>query len=90
MDDESSTSRTRTVDRVYQGVRMSKTLLSYFDSVFNNAFEDGEVKSGFDMSQIYVPFTNANDFTTEISLIPHTHPDFRAITSRAYYDKKYI
>lgn len=38
---------------------------------------------------VYVPFTNANDITNEISLIPNTHPDFRPITSRAYYDKEY-
>lgn len=25
-----------------------------------------------------------------MSLIPNTHPDFRAITSRAYYDTVYI
>ena len=38
---------------------------------------------------MYVPFTNANDFTTEVSLIPNTHSDFRAVTSRAYYDMRY-
>lgn len=70
----------RTVDRMYQGVKMSETLLSYFESIFGNMAHP---------EQVYVPFTNANDFTTEISLIPNTHPDFRPVTSRAYYDNQY-
>jgi hypothetical protein len=41
------------------------------------------------LKDIYIPFTNANDFTTEVSLIPNTHPDFNPVTSRAYYDMKY-
>ena len=72
--------RRRTVDKVYQGVRMSDTLLEYFSKMFDLSV---------DPQDVHVPFTNSNDFTTEVSLIPHTHPDFRPITSRAYYDMKY-
>ena len=36
-----------------------------------------------------MPFTNANDFSIEVALIPNTHPDFRQITSRAYYDTQW-
>jgi hypothetical protein len=71
-------SRRRTVDKVFQGPRLSSTLLDYFSKVSEN-----------DGSEIYIPFTNANDFSMEVSLIPNTHPDFRQITSRAYYDTKW-
>ena len=70
--------RRRTVDKVFQGPRLSSTLLDYFSKVMEN-----------DGSEIYIPFTNANDFSMEVSLIPNTHPDFRQITSRAYYDTKW-
>lgn len=73
--------RIRTVERAYQGARLSETLLEYFSKVLDS-MDSPET--------VYVPFTNANDFTTEVSLIPNTHPDFRAITSRAYYDTMYI
>ena len=56
-----------TVDKVYLGPRISKTLLDYFKQI---------VDSG-STSNIYVPFTNANDFSIEVALIPNTHPDFR-------------
>ena len=56
------------MDKVYQGPRISKTLLEYFASVMGN----GGTAAG-----LYVPFTNANDFSIEVSLIPNTHPDFR-------------
>lgn len=53
----------RTVDRVYQGIRLSTTLMSYFNRVFNAYIgEDGKKNPGFNLSDIYVPFTNANDF----------------------------
>ena len=82
--------RLRTVERVYQGARLSKSLLGYFKDILDSAFnEDTTPNENFDIGQVYVPFTNANDFTTEVSLIPNTHPDFRAVTSRAYYDMKY-
>ena len=82
--------RLRTVERVYQGARLSKSLLGYFKEVFDKAFnEDGTPNKQFDIGSVYIPFTNANDFTTEVSLIPNTHPDFRAVTSRAYYDMRY-
>lgn len=49
----------RTVDRVYQGITFSDTMLSYFNSIFNASLSsDGS----FDLEDIYVPFTNANDF----------------------------
>lgn len=70
--------RRRTVDKVFQGPRLSSALLDYFSKVMKN-----------DGSEIYIPFTNANDFSMEVSLIPNTHPDFRQITSRAYYDTKW-
>ena len=85
----------RKVDRIYQGPRFSETFLRYFHSIFSEAFENKngqwQKKDGFDIdsSSIYVPFTNANDFINEISLIPNTHPDFDPIVSRSYYDQKY-
>ena len=39
---------------------------------------------------VEVPVTNENDITFEMALIPNVHPDFRAQTSRAYYDRKYL
>lgn len=76
--EEAAPKRKRTVDKVFQGPRLSSTLLDYFSKVMEN-----------DGSEIYIPFTNANDFSMEVSLIPNTHPDFRQITSRAYYDTKW-
>ena len=69
-----------TVDKMFQGIKISKTLLGYFRKVIDN---------GYASDRIYVPFTNANDFSAEVALIPNTHPDFRSITSRAYYDTKW-
>ena len=84
--------RKRTVDCMYQGVKMSDSLLGYFESVFNECVDggNGSVRQNWSVDDLYVPFTNANDFTTETALVPNTHPDFRPITSRAYYDRKYI
>ena len=73
----------RTAERTYQGPRLSKTLLKYFQDLFNHHFSGGS-------EEVYVPFTNANDFINEIALIPNTHPDFRSISSRAYYDMKWV
>lgn len=76
--EEVAPKRKRTVDKVFQGIRLSNTLMEYFSKVIDGS--DGE---------IYVPITNSNDFSMEVSLIPNTHPDFRQITSRAYYDTKW-
>jgi hypothetical protein len=76
--------RRRTVDKVFQGIRISKALLGYFDDVIANYYREEQYKR-----EIYVPFTNANDFSAEVALVPNTHPDFRQITSRAYYDSEY-
>jgi hypothetical protein len=57
------------------------------DSAFDA--ETGVLNGDFDLEQIYVPFTNANDFRIEFQLIPNTHPDCPAITTRAYYDREY-
>lgn len=78
------TKRKRTIDKVYQGIRVSKTLLEYFGEVVDNYHRPQQ-----DKKELYVPFTNANDFSAEVALIPNTHPDFRPITSRAYYDTKW-
>lgn len=59
----------RTVVKEFQGIRISETLLDYFKKVMDN--------NGSASDEIYVPFTNANDFSAEIALIPNTHPDFR-------------
>ena len=89
-DGEDELKKVRTVEKMYQGARLSTTLLGYFKEVFDKAFDgNGKAIRDFNFSSIYVPFTNANDFTTEVSLVPNTHPDFRAVTSRAYYDMKY-
>ena len=81
----------RSVEVMYQGARLSKTFLEYFKEILDNAFdEEGKVKADFDIGEIYVPFTNANDFTNEIALVPNTHADFSPITTRAYYDKDYM
>lgn len=74
----------RTTDRYYQGVKVSETMLRFFASVYREWY-GGQQK----IENVYVPFTNANDFYGEVSLIPNTHPDVRAVTSRAYYDMKY-
>lgn len=79
-DEGNEPKKKRTVDKVFQGIRISKTLLEYFKKVMDK----GSVSD-----DIYVPFTNANDFSAEVALIPNTHPDFRPITSRAYYDTKW-
>ena len=79
------------MDKVYQGPRISKTLLEYFASVMDNGGTTVYPEEG-EPYELYVPFTNANDFSVEVSLMPNTHPDFRKITSRSYYDsdwKKY-
>lgn len=84
-DDSRPRKRVRTVERVYQGARLSSSLLGYFKQLMGLSDEEFESRKG----QIYVPFTNANDFTTEVSLIPNTHPDFQPVTARSYYDMKY-
>lgn len=72
-------------------MRLSDTVLAYFNSIFNLAFlDDGSVNEDINYEKdIYMPYTSSDDFTTEVSLIPNTHPDFNPITSRAYYDKNY-
>ena len=84
---EKARKRKRTIDKMYQGVRISKTLLDYFNQVIVNGGTTVIVNG--EEQKIYVPITNANDFSTEVSLIPNTHSDFRPITSRAYYDVKW-
>ena len=81
----------RTIDRMYQGARMSSTVLKFFASVFKQCFNevDGTVDES-KIAEVYVPFTNANDFTNEVAIVPNTHPDFKPSVSRAYYDNKYI
>lgn len=77
---------------VYQGVVLSKTVLGYFKTLFEVAFDEtGKPIEGFDcQDKVYVPFTNGYDLTTEISLIPNTHYDFSPITTRAYYDRQHL
>jgi hypothetical protein len=70
------TQKRRTEDKVYQGPRISNTLLEYFDSVMDNCGTTVYPEDG-DPYELYVPFTNANDFSVEVSLVPNTHPDFR-------------
>lgn len=62
-------------------------MLEYFSRVMRN-HGTKIVVDGVEQD-MYVPITNANDFSTEVALIPNTHPDFRQITSRAYYDMKW-
>ena len=68
-----------TVDRWYQGARFSDTYLQFFQNIFINGFDENT----------YVPFTNGQDLTTQVSLIPYTHPDFSPLVSRSYYDTRY-
>lgn len=80
----------RTVQKEYQGCRLSDNLLGYFSYVMGRTFgEDGNPVPGFDFDQLHDPCATHNDFTQEIALIPNTHPNFPAITSRAYYDRKH-
>lgn len=65
---------------MFNGIEMSDTLLDFFGNL---------LESNVQASDIYVPFTNANDFSIETCLIPNTHIYFPAITSRAYYDTRY-
>ena len=80
------------MERVFQGVVLSDSILGYFQNVFQNGFgEDGNPRTDADPNSVaYVPFTNANDFTQEFSLVPNTHDMFSSITTRAYYDGKHL
>ena len=93
---ETAPKKKRTEDKVYEGARLSETLLGHFselmcDDSTDSRFVDSTESEFADStaSGIYVPVTNANDFSMEVALIPNTHPDFRQITSRAYYDTKW-
>ena len=77
----------RTVERMYQGARFSETVLGFFGDVLDRAFGDNR---GFDLGNVHAPFTCADDFTTEVALVPNTHPDFSPTAPRAYYDRQYI
>ena len=78
---KSETSDTRrTIDYMFQGVKMSDTLLGFFSNLLGGAGED----------DIYVPVLNANDFSAEVSLVPNTHTNFREVVTRAYYDRQYL
>lgn len=74
-----TTVKKRTMEHRFEGIRLSTTLMDYFVNVMDAGSADG----------IYVPFTNANDFSAEVSIIPNTHDNLRQITSRAYYDTKW-
>ena len=66
---------------------MSKTVLDYFNSIYDAWFNEDGTTNEIDLEQdIYLPYTSDQDFTTEVALVPNTHPDFRPISSRAYYD----
>ena len=80
----------RRMDCVNQGVRMSDAVLGYFGDVLDKSFSDSSPIEGYDLGKIYLPFTNANDFTAEVALIPNNRTEFPSITSRAYYDTKYL
>ena len=93
---ETAPKKKRTEDKVFQGARLSETLLGHFselmcdDSTESRLVDSTESEfADSTASGIYVPVTNANDFSMEVALIPNTHPDFRQITSRAYYDTKW-
>ena len=73
----------RSVDRVFQGIRLSTTILQYFETLL-----DSDRDSGFD--DIYLPYTSMNDITEEFSLITNLDQNFSPMASRAYYDMKYI
>ena len=78
---KSETSDTRrTIDYMYQGIKMSSTLLSFFSNLLG----------GMAGEDVYSPVLNANDFSAEISLVPNTHTNFREVVTRAYYDRKYM
>lgn len=47
------------------------------------------MKQPYEIDNLYVPFTNANDITTEVALISTTRDSFSEVTSRAYYDMKH-
>ncbi len=80
----------RNVERMHQGIRMSNAFLEMFNQVFKLGFDESHKPiRDFNEQDIYIPFTNANDFHQEVALIPNTHPDFKAVTSRAYYDLKH-
>ena len=76
-------------------------MLGFFSDIFKNCFTSekvnvkyvddntGKIKRDAVEQDVYVPFTNANDATVEVSLVSNTHPDFKAITTRAYYDMQY-
>lgn len=79
---EQSTAPTekRTWERMYQGMKISEELARYFYNVFASS----------ESEYVYVPTTNANDFYSEVALVPNTHPDFKPISTRAFYDKEWM
>lgn len=79
------------VDKVYQGVQLSDTLLGYFQKVYESAFdENGRLVVGEDeVREIYVPTTNPNDFKVDVALIANNRPDFPSSISRKHYDERH-
>ena len=78
---KSATSDTRrTIDYMYQGIKMSNTLLGFFSNLLGGA----------EVEDVYVPVLNANDFSAEVSLVPNTETNFREVFTRAYYDRQYL
>lgn len=66
-------------------------VLGYFHQLFVQGFANGQPKADFDVDKdVYLPSTSENDIDTEVALIPNVHKRFKAITSRAYYDKQYL
>ena len=79
---KSETSDTRrTIDYMFQGIKMSDTLLGFFSNLLGGM-------AG--VEDVYSPVLNANDFSAEISLVPNTHTNFREVFTRAYYDRQYL
>ena len=61
-------------------MKISEELARYFYNVFASS----------ESEYVYVPTTNANDFCSEVALVPNTHPDFKPISTRAFYDKEWM
>ena len=86
------TKRKRTVDRVWQGLRLSDHVLGYFNSIFKTAFDEntGDVKKDVDLDKdVYLPPMSWLDVTNEVSLIPNAVETLDPTRARDYYDERY-
>lgn len=82
----------RSLERPYQGFRLSETILSYFNGIFTESFDcnDATPKMSTNFAKdVYLPYTLSSDVRSEVALISNTNPDLSPNVARRYYDMKY-